>query len=106
MIRGCKIMVFLCVYQPHRCSFTLNSGRSVIDMTAYTPDYHIRVTRSLADIDPQAWDALLQPEAYFCHRYLQALAASQLHCEFLYAVAEHQGQLVAFSFGYMTQFPV
>lgn len=76
------------------------------ETTFHNTGYHLRVTRSLDDIDPMGWDTLLHPEDYFTYSYLKALANSQLACEFLYAVAECQHKPVAMSFGFFMQFPV
>jgi len=66
----------------------------------------VRVVNDLCSIDERAWDDLCSPEDFFKATYLRTLAQAGLDCTFRYFVAESENELVGFTLGFLTLFPI
>ncbi|HRK87132.1 MAG TPA: GNAT family N-acetyltransferase [Alcaligenes faecalis] len=54
----------------------------------------IQIKDSILAIDQQAWNHLCRPQQFMRHEYLRALEASDLDCQYAYALAFVGGELV------------
>lgn len=55
---------------------------------------HIEIKDSIATIDRTSWNQLCKPHQFCSHEYMAALEASGLECQYLYALAISNGELV------------
>lgn len=55
---------------------------------------HIEVRDSIATIDRNSWNQLCQPHQFCRHEYMVALEACGLECQYLYALAISNGEVV------------